>query len=143
MKTGNALFSITFQRPGESEVRLTLLDDGVDGVGELVDAGAPWEESAAVPLDAMSGFRVETESLPESWAPVDDDGPVRLEVSVDSDGRAAGFQARVTSGASLPDSHRRLVELMAVTVGAALVGARSRRAIEGLLTWLGTMPADG
>lgn len=143
MRTGNSIFSITFQRPGESEVRLTLLDDGVDGIAELVDAGAPWEESAAVPVDQMSRFRVEAEALPETWAPVTPQGPVRLEVRIESDGRTSGFVAQVPDGGALPDAHRWLVELVAGTIGAALLGARSSRAVVGLRNWLSATPADG
>lgn len=142
MRTGNALFSITFRRSGETEVRLTLLDDGVDGIAELVDAGAPWEESAAVPVEQMSRFRLDAESLPERWAPVKGDGTDHLAVSIESSGRTAGFEARLTGGDSLPQAHQELVKLVAQTVASALVGARSRRALDGLMRWISTTPAD-
>lgn len=142
MRTGNALFSITFQRSGEAEVRLTLLDDGVDGIAEFVDASAPWEESAAVPVEQMSRFRMEAESLPERWEPVDGDGTDRLVVNIESSGRTAGFEVQQTGGASLPQAHQDLVKLVAQTVASALVGARSRRALDGLMRWISTTPAD-
>ena len=140
MRTGNALFTLTFRPPDASEVRVTLLDDGVDGVAELIDATAPWEESATVPVEQMSRFRVAAEALPEQWPRVDGEG-ARLTMGIEANGRTSGFA--VDAATPMPAAHRQLIELVADAAQAALVGARSSKALARLTQWVNAIPRDG
>lgn len=136
MRTGNAWVDVTFRTPQQPEARVTLLDAGEDAVAEIAIPSVPWEESASVPVEAMSAFRNAVEDLPERWdhGPKEGEGLV-VRVAFEFAGQPAGFEGRWARPVDLPEPQRRLFAALAAAMGAALVGGRSRRALDVLASW--------
>lgn len=136
MRTGNAFWALTFRTPGEPECRLTLLDAGEEAVAELAIPEAPWEESASVPVEAMSAFRTAVEELPERWAAQAETGDALVVTgSFDISGQKTAFEGRYARPEDVPRAHRRMFAAVATAALEALQGARSRHAVERLAAW--------
>jgi hypothetical protein len=139
MRTGNAFWSLTFECPPEPTCRLTLLDAGADeAVAELVVEALPWEESAAVPVEAMSVFREAMETVPETWlsstSPLDGAG-LRVSGSFEVAGESRSFELSLACVADVPPSLACFFVALSRAAGAALVGGRSRRMLAVLERW--------
>lgn len=139
MRTGNAYWAVTFEEAPEPECRLTLLDAGADeAVAELVIESLPWEESASVPVEAMSAFRESMEAVPDTWASspgVVESPALRLSGSFEVAGETRSFALSLQSPSELPASLARFLSALATAAGAALVGGKSRRMIRILGRW--------
>jgi RNA-splicing ligase RtcB len=139
MRTGNAFWQLTFEAAPEPTCRLTLLDAGADeAVAELVVESLPWEESASVPVEAMSAFREAMEAVPETWdssaTPVDTPG-LMVTGSFEVSGVARAFELSLSSPADVPTSFARFLSALASAAGAALAGGKSRRMLAVLERW--------
>jgi len=137
MRTGNAFWSLTIEAPPEPVCRLTLLDAGdAEAVAELIVEALPWEESAAVPVEAMSAFREAMESVPETWASAVCAAPrLTLAGSFEVEGVTRAFLVAYASPEGLTASLARFLSAIAAAAGAALVGGRSRRMLRLLEEW--------
>jgi hypothetical protein len=139
MRTGNAFWAVTFTASPEPECRLTLLDAGADeAVAELVVEALPWEESAAVPVEAMSAFRESMEAVPETWASsggIVEGATLVLSGSFEVAGELRSFELSLPSPADVPASLARFLTALSTAAGAALVGGKSRRMLALLERW--------
>jgi len=150
MRTGNAFWSVTFAADPAPLCRITLLDAGEEAVAELRVPDWPWEESAAVPLEAMSLFRTAVESIPEQLAdgPMDpsltapsDAASLRIEISSEVDGRRSEARSLVMAPQELPAAQASFLAALLPALRAALVAGRSQRMLDLLAAWVFRAPA--